>query len=424
MRLLFGAKLEVGKHRKDHDTEWYASMDAYPDPDVVNRRPMTRRLLTILAADVAEYSRHIEAHEETALSHLSALRGLMEPVIETHQGKIANTAGDSVIAWFESPVEALRAAIQFQQAHKAYNDKVPNAERLFFRVGINIGDVTVQENGDILGHGVNMAARLEALAEPGGICLSQNVMDQVDGKVEFAFSKVGEHHVKNVAKPVTVYSVGDAGAMAPRLRRRVSKAIRNPALQVGMTAGVALISAVTLWFVLNQETSNTERLQIAQLLEGNPDPEDILSAFDLVTSGTFNGHTYHVIRTWGGDWSDIEHLARALGGYPVAIGSQAENDFVFELSLKEEGHWVVYDTAFEGPMIGFVQQEGAPEPGGGWIWQNGEAVDYTNWASDAPDNWRGNQHLANFANPKRNAPAPEWGDTPAVHASVIIEIPN
>lgn len=318
----------------------------------------------------------------------------MRPVIETHQGKIANTAGDAVIAWFESPVEALRAAIQFQQAHKAYNDKVPPDERLFLRVGINIGDVSVQPNGDVLGHGVNMAARLEALAEPGGICLSQNVMDQVDGKVEFAFSKVGEHHVKNVAKPVTVYSVGDAAAMVPRLRRRLSKAIRNPALQLGMTAGVALVTALTFWFVLNQEQSDIGKPQIAQLLKGNPDPAEILSAFDLVTSGTFNGHTYHVIRTWGGDWSDIEHLARTLGGYPVTVGSQAENDFVFELTLKDEGHWVIYGTAYEGPMIGLVQQEGEPEPAGGWVWQNGEPLVYTNWAPGSPDNWRGNQNLS------------------------------
>lgn len=383
---------------------------------------MKRRLLTILAADVAEYSHHVEADEDKALAHLSALRERMDRVIEAHQGHIANTAGDSVIAWFESPVEALRAAIAFQQAHKAYNSMVPPDERLLFRVGINIGDVTVRPGGDILGHGVNMAARLEALAEPGGICLSQNVMDQVDGKVEFAFSKVGEHHVKNVAKPVTVYSVGDTRVVAPRLRRRASKAIRNPALQLGATASVALLSAVTLWFVLKQEKADTDRPQISRLLEEKPDPEEILAAFDLVTSGTFDGHTYHVIRTWGGDWSDIENLAQALGGYPVAIGSQAENDFVFDLSLREEGHWVVYGTAYEGPMIGLVQQEGAPEPAGGWVWQNGEPVGYTNWASNAPDNWRGNQNLANFANPRRSAPAREWGDTPSVHASVVIEI--
>lgn len=386
---------------------------------------MTRRLLTIIVADVSEYSRHVETHEDTALAHLSALRSLMDPVIQAHQGHIANTAGDSVVAWFESPVEALRAAIGFQQAHKIYNDKVPFSERLFFRVGINIGDVSVQASGDILGHGVNMAARLEALAEPGGICLSQNVMDQVDGKVEFAFSKVGEYQVKNVAKPVTVYSVGDRSSMAPRLRRRLSKAIRNPTLQLCVMAGVALISGVTLWFVLTQERADTERPPIARLIDENPGPERILSAFDLVTSDTFEGHTYHVIRTWGGDWTYVENLARALGGYPVAIGSQAENDFVFDLTLRDEGHWVVYGTAaYEGPMIGLLQQEAAPEPGGGWAWQNGEPVDYLNWAFGSPDNWSGNQSLANFANPTRMAPAPEWGDTSVVHASVVIEIPD
>ncbi|AXI54971.1 hypothetical protein C1J05_11140 [Sulfitobacter sp. JL08] len=385
---------------------------------------MTRRLLTILAADVADYTHHVEANEETALTHLAALRGLMDPIIAAHRGQIANTAGDSVLAWFESPVEALRAAIELQQAHKVYNEPVLSTTRLLFRVGINIGDVTVQPGGDILGHGVNVAARLEALAEPGGICISQNVMDQVGGKVELAFSKVGEHRVKNVTKPISVYSVGDAGTLAPRLRRRISRIMRNPAVPLGISVGVAVITAATLYYALKLESREGDRLEIARLLEGAPSPAEILSAFDLVTTGNFEGHTYHIVRTWGGEWAEIKDLASALGGYPVAIGSQAENDFVFNLTLHDEGHWVVYDTAYEGPMIGFVQQEGAPEPTGGWVWQNGEPTNYTNWATGAPDNWRGNQNLANFANPRRNAPSPEWGDSPAIHASVVIEVPD
>ncbi len=384
---------------------------------------MTRRLLTILCADVANYSRHVEADEDTTLSHLAALRHIMDPIVETHGGQIANTAGDSVVAWFDSPVEALRAAIEFQQAHKVYNDSVEPAARLVFRVGINIGDVTVQPSGDILGHGVNVAARLEALAEPGGICLSQNVMDQVDGKVEFAFSKVGEHRVKNVTKPITVYSVGDVGTLAPRLRRHMSRAMRNPALPLGIAASVAFMTAATLWYVVTRERSAGDGPEIARLLESAPSPDEILSAFDLVTTGTFEGHTYHVVRIWGGDWTEIEGLARALGGHVVSIGSQAENDFVFNLTLRDEGHWVVYGTAYEGPMIGLVQQEGSAEPGGGWVWQNGEPVSYTNWARDSPDNWRGKQDLANFANPSRSAPSPNWGDSPSIHASVVVEIP-
>jgi adenylate cyclase len=342
--------------------------------DLVRRLHMTRRLLTILAADVANYTRHVEDDEETALTHLTALRSLLDSVIAAHSGQIANTAGDSVLAWFESPVEALRAAIEFQQSHKIYNDPVLPSERLLFRVGINIGDVSVQTNGDILGHGVNVAARLEGLAEPGGICISQNVMDQVDGKVELAFSKVGEHRVKNVTKPIFVYSVGDVGTIAPHLRRRMLRAMRNPAIPLVISAGVAIMTAATLYYLLSQEPNAGDRPQIAHLLEGTPSPDEILSAFDLVTTDTFEGHIYHIVRTWGGDWAEIEDLAGALGGYPVAIGSQAENDFVFKLTLRDDGHWVVYGTAHEGPMIGLVQEDGAPEPDGGWAWQNGEPL--------------------------------------------------
>ena len=386
---------------------------------------MTRRLLTILAADVAGYSRLIEANEEQTLSHLTALRRIMDPVIAAHDGHIANTAGDSVVAWFESPVQALRAATEFQQAHKSYNDEVPANDRLFFRVGIDLGDVTVQTNGDILGHGVNMAARLEALAEPGGICLSQNVMEQVEGKVAFAFSKVGEHHVKNMAKPVTVYSVGDAAAMTARFRRCLYRATRERVFTVSIAACLALIAGVALWFALSEGAARKDSVSISSLLENNPTPEEILDSFDLVTTGQFQNHTYHIIRTWGGTWTDVEQLASALGGYPVAIGSQEENDFVFGLSLQLDGHWVVYEGKYhEGPMIGLVQKQGEPEPAEGWLWQNGEPVTYTNWAEGAPDNWGGNQDLANFANPRRNAPSPEWGDSTGIHLSVVIEVPN
>ncbi|WP_299662596.1 adenylate/guanylate cyclase domain-containing protein [uncultured Ruegeria sp.] len=390
---------------------------------------MTRRLLTILAADVADYTRHVEADEDTALSHLAALRGLMDPIITTHHGLIANTAGDSVLAWFESPVEALRAAIELQQAHKIYNDSVHSTTRLLFRVGINIGDVTVQSSGDILGHGVNIAARLEALAEPGGICVSQNVMDQVGGKIELAFSKVGEHRVKNVTKPISVYSVGDSNPLGLRLRRRMSQIMRNPIVPVGISVCVAVMAIGVFYYALNQRPGRGEGFDVARLLENASSSEEILSAFDLVTTGTFEDHTYHVVQTWGGYWAEFEELAHALGGYPVAIGSQAENDFVFNLTLRDEGHWVVYDVpndgkAYEGPMIGLVQEEGAPEPAGGWFWLNGEPLTFTNWAPGAPGNWRGNQDLANFANPRKSAPSPEWGDTPGIHMSVVIEVPN
>lgn len=385
---------------------------------------MSRRLLTILAADIAGYSSHVEADEEQAVRHLTALRQLMDSVIEAHGGRIANSAGDSVLAWFESPVQALRASIRFQEAHRVYNANLPPNHRMMYRVGVNIGDISVQPGGDLLGHGVNIAARLEALAEPGGICLSSTVMDQVEGKFDFAFSKVGEHRVKNISKPILVFSVGGAVKTPSLLRRRITEILKHPGLSLSVALLVALFSGATAWYVLRRSEVQATTPELAALLRSNPSSEDILASFDLVTTDSFQGHTYHIIRTWGGTWADVQALSNALRGYPVAIGTPEENAFLFELSLRDEGHWKRYGTAHEGPLIGLVQDEGADEPDGGWRWENGEPVNYSNWATGSPDNYRGNQNLATFANPRSEVPSPTWGDTPAIHNSIVIEVPD
>src|SRR5215469_13472514 len=168
----------------------------------------TRRLAAILAADVAGYSRLMGADEEGTLERLKALRHeLVDPKIAEHHGRIVKTTGDGLLVEFASVVDAVRCAVAIQRGMGARNDSTAEDERIQFRVGINSGDVIV-EDGDIHGDGVNIAARLEGIAEPGGICISAIVHDQAQGRLDCTFADIGEQSLKNIARPVRVYRVG------------------------------------------------------------------------------------------------------------------------------------------------------------------------------------------------------------------------
>ena len=169
-----------------------------------------RRLAAILAADVAGYSRLIEADEEETLSRLKALRAeVIDPKIAAHHGRIVKTTGDGLLVEFGSVVDAVRCAAEMQAALAESNAPLPQEWRIAFRIGINVGDIVV-EDGDIFGDGVNIAARLEGLAEPGGICVSARVQEDAAGRLELAFEDMGEQQLKNIARPVRVYRVCDA----------------------------------------------------------------------------------------------------------------------------------------------------------------------------------------------------------------------
>jgi len=164
-----------------------------------------RRLTAILAADVAGYSRLMAADEEGTLAGLKTLRReVTDPKIKEHRGRIVNTTGDGLLCEFASVVDAVRCAVEVQREMAARNANVQIERRIDFRIGINLGDIMIDEN-DIFGDGVNVAARLEALAEPGGICVSRVVRDQVRDKLAFPFEDMGEQQVKNIARPVRAY---------------------------------------------------------------------------------------------------------------------------------------------------------------------------------------------------------------------------
>jgi adenylate cyclase len=177
--------------------------------------PSVRRLTAILAADVAGYSRLMGADEEGTHERLKAhLVQLVDPKIKEHRGRTVKNTGDGLLAEFSSVVEAVRCAVDVQRGMAERNAGIPLEKRIEFRIGINLGDVIV-ESEDIFGDGVNVAARLEALAEPGGICVSRMVHDQVRDKLAFAFEDLGEQQVKNIARPVRAYRIPIAGNAPP-----------------------------------------------------------------------------------------------------------------------------------------------------------------------------------------------------------------
>jgi len=171
-----------------------------------------RRLTTVLCADVHGYSRFMEADEAGTLATLQRYRTAMAGLVERHDGRIVNTWGDAVIAEFASVVEAVQCAVEIQQEISNREPDQPDAPRMRFRIGVNLGDVMV-DGSDIYGDGVNIAARLQELAEPGGIMVSGSVYDQVHNKLSVGFDRLGQQPMKNVA-PVLTYRVALAGGLA------------------------------------------------------------------------------------------------------------------------------------------------------------------------------------------------------------------
>ncbi len=166
--------------------------------------PLERKLVAILAADVEGYSRLMHLDEEATLETLTAHRHFIDDLIAVAGGHITSTAGDSVLAEFASVVEAVICAVEIQRSLRAANDLLPAERQMHFRVGINVGDVMVKDGG-IFGDGVNVAARVETLAPPGGICVTRGVRDHVRDRLPYRFEDLGDHSVKNIARPVHVY---------------------------------------------------------------------------------------------------------------------------------------------------------------------------------------------------------------------------
>jgi len=210
---------------------------------------LERRLTTILAADVVGYSRLMGADEAGTLTSLKALRKeLIEPKTAEHHGRVVKLMGDGTLMEFGSVVNAVTFAVEVQRAMAERNAEVPEEQRITYRIGINIGDVMIEEE-DIYGDGVNVAARLEGLAEPGGICVARNVYNQVKGKVDLAFQDLGEQQVKNIPEPVQVFQVLLDQAAGPQVPPAPPTGTRQrlPAIAAGLVLSLAAVAVLTWW---------------------------------------------------------------------------------------------------------------------------------------------------------------------------------
>jgi class 3 adenylate cyclase len=200
-----------------------------------------RKIAALMAADIAQYSRLVAEDEEETLRRLAAYRSVTDEFIQRASGRIFNTAGDSIFAEFPSTVEAVRCAIDIQESLRSRNLAYSQSRQMKFRIGITVGDV-VDQGGDLLGDAVNVAARLQTLAEAGGICVSHAVYEQVSNKISVMFADIGEQQVKNIPRPVRAYVVAMQGAASEVLPASQKKILRARA-----AAGIAVACLAVLF---------------------------------------------------------------------------------------------------------------------------------------------------------------------------------
>jgi adenylate cyclase len=298
-----------------------------------------RKLAAILSADVKGYSRLMAADEEGTLRTLNAYRLQMDALIAGHDGRVVGTAGDSVLAEFASAVEAARCAVEIQEELASRNAELPKDRRLEFRIGINLGDVMV-EGDDLFGDGVNVAARLQALAEPGGVYVSGGIYDQIKGKLPFGADFLGEQTVKNIAEPVRIYRLRSDRAT---LRRAIPRRWRIwSAIAAGIVV-LVVVTAGTAWYFYSWRASGpTEEEQTSELplpdrpsvavlpfdnLSDNPEEEYFADGLtdDLITDLSKISGLFIIARNSAFAYKDkaIEapNVARELGVRYVLEGS-------------------------------------------------------------------------------------------------------
>jgi TolB-like protein/class 3 adenylate cyclase/Tfp pilus assembly protein PilF len=242
------------------------------------KQPVERRLVAVFAADVAGYSRLMGADEEGTLERLKAhRRKLIDPKISEHRGRIVKTTGDGLLAEFPSVVDAVRCAVEIQRGMTDRNAEVPEDQRITFRIGINLGDVII-DGDDIYGDGVNIAARLETLAEPGGICVARTVRNQIRDKLPYPFEDIGEQNVKNIARPVRADAMSAAAvASTPRVAPLEQANLPPHRLSLRLAVAAASIAVViaigaAAWWAWPNRNSPTVATQASAATTRQPTP--------------------------------------------------------------------------------------------------------------------------------------------------------
>jgi adenylate cyclase len=309
----------------------------------------TRKLEAILAADVAGYSRLMQQDDEATVATLEAYRAVFREKIQAHRGRVVDMAGDSVLAVFETATGAVRAAFETQGVLADRNQALPEARRMRFRIGVNLGEVIERPDGTVYGDGVNIAARLESIGEPGGVTVSGTVFDQVRNRVQLGFDFIGEQEVKNIAELVRAYRVVAEGApVSTSGRPQRQRAISMPAVIGGAAFAAVLIAAAGI-YLYRQLTlpakatagstpalSLPDKPSIAVLpfvnMSGDPEQEYFSDGMteDVITSLSKRSGLFVIARnsvfTYKGHAVKPEQVSRELGVRYVLEGSVRKAD--------------------------------------------------------------------------------------------------
>jgi len=305
-----------------------------------------RKLTTILSADVEGYSRLMGDDEDATVRKLTAYREVLTTLIKQHNGKVIDSPGDNLLAEFVSVVDAVQCAVAVQKEINARNTELPENRRMQFRIGINLGDV-IQEEDRIYGDGVNIAARLEALADPGGICISKTAFDQIETKLPLGYDYLGEQTVKNIAKPVSAYRV----LMKPRVtgvgagEEKKAWPARRKAVLAGGIAVVVLTIAAVIWNLYLSPTAPAaepaslermafplpEKPSIAVLpfdnMSGDPEQDYLADGFSesIITALSYIPQMFVIARnssfTYKGKPVKVQQVSEELGVRYILEGS-------------------------------------------------------------------------------------------------------
>ncbi len=298
-------------------------------------RDVRQRLAAILAADVAGYSRLMGDDERATIDALNACRDIFRSAIESHAGRVVDMAGDSVLAVFDTAIGAAEAALAAQAALAAFNTDIPEGRRMRYRIGLNTGDIHEQDDGTVYGDGVNIAARLEAIAEPGGICVSDKVQLELHSKPDLSFVDAGSHEVKNIAEPVRAFAVlpGTATGEAPKDR---ASRLGLPALMAGGAFAVAVIFAAYLFLdsgtdapvdpVLAMPDGPSIVVLPFKNLSGDPEQDYFVDGLTTDITNAFTAFSLRVIGSgsaavYADKQDDVSAIAAALGVRYLVKGS-------------------------------------------------------------------------------------------------------
>ena len=276
-----------------------------------------RKLTTIFNADVVGYSRLMEDNEEATIQALNTYRDSMSTLIQQHGGRVVDMTGDNLMAEFASVVEAVKCAVETQKEIDERNADLPENRRMLFRIGVNLGDV-VEEGDRIYGDGVNIAARLEGLAEGGGICISGTAYDQLKNKLELGYEYLGEHSVKNITAPVRVYKV----LMEPEAAGKLIGEKRKTKRWMAVAVAVVLLIGLAGWYLYIQQTKRIEPASVEKMAHPLPDKPSI-AVLPFVNLSGDSGQEY---------FSDgiTEHIITSLSKVPYIFVIARNSTFAYK----------------------------------------------------------------------------------------------